>query len=144
MYRHCLKRHPGYHLTTGSSHCGAPSGDSSTSSNTSNGRECTIPEHPLAWSSVLVTGLQKVGKDNNPNGKSLGIWKCLQSTGQKQLNLFWVTPVTTDQILQPPPSITCRGSSAAYIPTAVWQGITGLTLGVLVPVRPQENRRTNN
>lgn len=77
MYRHCLKRHPGYHLTTGSSHCGAPSGDSSTSSNTSNGRECAIPEHPLAWSSVLVTGRQKVGKDNNPNGKSLRIWKML-------------------------------------------------------------------
>lgn len=75
-------------FSTGNSHCEAPSGDSSTSSNSTNGRECAIPEHPLAWSSVLATGLQQVGKDNNPNGKSLRIWKMLTTHRSKTTESF--------------------------------------------------------
>lgn len=61
---------------------------SSNFSNSKNRRERAIPEYPLAWSSVLTTGLQKVGEDNNPNGKSLRIWKMLTTHRSKMIDYF--------------------------------------------------------
>lgn len=119
-------------FSAGSSHCGALSGDSSPCSNNENVRECAIPEYPLAWSSVLTTGLQKVGKGKKFNGKSLRILKMLTIHMSKMAHSF--LSHTSDFRSDTPPSsfITCHGTTTAYALTAVWQAITGFTLGVLL------------
>lgn len=95
-------------------------------------RECAIPEYPLAWRSVLTTGLQKVGKEKNFNGKSLRILKMLTIHKSKMAHSF--LSHTSDFRSDTPPSsfITCHCTTIAYALTAVWQAITGFTLGVLL------------
>lgn len=64
-------------LSTVSSHHEAASGDSLAFSKNQNRRQCAIPGHALARSSVFTTSLEKVGKDSNTNGKSLCTSKML-------------------------------------------------------------------
>lgn len=98
MDRHCLKRHTvsilwQYKkklcslLSAGRSHHEAASGDSLTFAKSQNRRQCAIPGNSLARSSVFTTSLQKVGKDNNTNSKSM--CKMLTPQGLKTPDSSW-------------------------------------------------------